>query len=99
MNQYITPELMKERINEFKEYKPITDSFGLFKGLRFSKSQKVILCLKKERKVKISNWFVFFTTKVKFLNSQFETVEETVLKPFRTYKTTKTCCYIAESPL
>lgn len=71
--------------------------FTQARGLMFRKKQNQLFIFKKERKVSLHNWFVFFPHTVLLLNKNQEIVEiKENFKPFTFYKPKHHAQYIIE---
>ena len=81
-----------------KEYKYCNNPLSQLKGLMFSKPKTLIFDFKKEKKISLHMFFVFFSIYVLFLNNKKEVIEIKKLKPFTFYNSKKLSRYIIEFP-
>jgi len=73
--------------------------FSRVKGLMFSGKKTVILAFKKEQKISLHNWFVFFPLNLFFLDSNKRIIEiKKSFKPFAFYTSKKEAAYVVETP-
>jgi uncharacterized membrane protein (UPF0127 family) len=65
-------------------------------GLMFSGKKNLLFSFKREERVDLHMFFVFFPIDVLFLNSKKQVVEKARLLPFTLYFPSKPCRYILE---
>jgi len=65
----------------------------------FSRRKTLTFDFKKERKVSLHTFFVFFPIKVEYLDAKKNVVETTIMKPFTFYTPKKKARYIVETPI
>lgn len=74
--------------------------FSMGKGLMFSKKKTLIFVLKKEMKMDLHTFFVFFPINVYYLDAFHKVIEiKEDFKPFSWYKAKKKTKFIVESPV
>ena len=82
-----------------KNYKYCNNFFSQLKGLMFSQPKTLIFDFKKEKKINLHMFFVFYPINVLFLNNNKEVIDiKRNFKPFTFYKGKKLSRYIIEIP-
>lgn len=89
---------LKER-QKIKIDKTCTTLWSQMRGLMFSKKKTLLFAFKKEKRIAIHNWFVFFPINLIFLDKTRKIIEiKSNVRPFTFYTSKTKAVYLIETP-
>ncbi len=91
---------MSQKTLEKKNLIPCTSFLSQLCGLMFSKKKNLLFVFRKEKRVTIHTWFVFFPIDLIFFDEKKKIIETKMdMKPFSMYRTRKKVKYLMEKSL